>query len=198
MPKQSIIDKMNTLLFDPMPAETPPHERAMLIRYRDAFTYWLDNPLNSDANIRDYLITNHKIEKSQAYRDIANIKLLLGNVRNAGKEWHRHRVNVLLEKAAAAAIEGRTAEATALSKVATAFIKNNKLDLEDGEQLPFDEIIPPAFEPTSDPAAIGLKPLPNLRRRIAELKEKYIGEIEIQDIDHEEINEKPSIYGLTD
>jgi hypothetical protein len=189
MPKQNIIDKMDTLLFDPLPADISPHERAMMVRYRDAYTHWLDNPLESDADIRDYLINNHHIEKSQAYRDIANIKLLLGNVRNAGKEWHRHRVNVLLEKAAAAALEGRTAEATALSKVATAFIKNNKLDLEDGEQLPFAEIIPPVFEPTTDPTVIGLKPLPNLRQRIEDLKQKYIGEIDIVDVNYEELKE---------
>jgi hypothetical protein len=185
----NIIDKMNTLLFDPLPADASPHDRAIIIRYRDAYTHWLDNPLESDADIRDYLINHHHIEKSQAYRDITNIKLLLGNVRNAGKEWHRHRVNVLLEKAAAAALENRTAEATALSKVATAFIKNNRLDIDDREQLPFDEIIPPTFEPTTDPTVIGLKPLPNLRRRIAELKEKYIGEIEIQDTNYEELND---------
>jgi hypothetical protein len=187
--KKNIIDKMDTLLFDPLPADASEHERAMILRYRDAYTHWLDNPLKSDVDIRDYLINNHKIEKSQAYRDLTNIKLLLGNVRNAGKEWHRHRVNVLLEKAAAAAIEGRTAEATALSKVATAFIKNNKLDVEDGEQLPFDEIIPPAFEPTTDPAAIGLKPLPNLRQRIEDLKQKYIGEIDLVDVSYEELKE---------
>jgi hypothetical protein len=189
MAKQNIIDKMNTLLFDPLPASVSASERAMILRYRDAYTHWLDNPLKSDVDIRDYLINNHKIEKTQAYRDLLHIKLLLGNVRNAGKEWHRHRVNVLLEKAANAAIEGRTAEATALSKVATAFIKNNQLDIEDGQQFPFDEIIPPAFEPTSDPSAIGLKPLPNLRQRIADMKNKFMGEIDIQEITYEEMNE---------
>jgi hypothetical protein len=190
--RQNIIDKMDALLFDPLPVDISPHERAMMLRYRDAYTHWLDNPLESDADVRDYLINNHNIGKAQAYRDITNIKLLLGNVRNAGKEWHRHRVNVLLEKAAASALAGRTAEATALSKVATAFIKNNKLDMDEGEQLPYDEIIPPAFEPTTDPSAIGLKPLPNLRRRIAELKERYIGEIDILDTNYEELTDNNS------
>ena len=190
MPKKlSIIDKMDTLLFDPIPETVSENERALIIRYRDAYTHWLDNPLESDAEIRDYLISNHKIEKSQAYRDIINIKLLLGNVRNAGKEWHRHRVNVLLEKAAALAIAGKTAEATALSKVATALIKNNKLEMEDGEQLPFDEIIPPKFEPTSDPTVIGLKPVVNLRERINNLKKKYIEDIEIETVEYKDVDE---------
>ncbi|MDR1984086.1 MAG: hypothetical protein LBQ28_04615 [Prevotellaceae bacterium] len=185
MAKQNIIDKMNIMLFDAIPATVSEHEKAMLIRYRAAFTYWLENPLSSDAEIRDYLINNYQIEKSQAYRDIINIKLLLGNVRNAGKEWHRHRVNYLLEKAAKMAIDGQTKEATALSKIAMAFIKNNKLDIEDGEQLPFDEIVPPTFEPSSDPTTIGLKPVENLREKIETLKKKYIGEIEIQNIEYE-------------
>ncbi|MDR2126624.1 MAG: hypothetical protein LBP63_07330, partial [Prevotellaceae bacterium] len=76
---------------------------------------------------------------------------LLGNVRNAGKEWHRHRVNSLLEKAAQMAIEGDVKEATALAKIAMALIKNNKLDMDEGEELPYDEIVPPAFEPSFIP-----------------------------------------------
>jgi hypothetical protein len=62
--------------------------------------------------------------------------------------------------------------------------------MDEGEQLPFDEIIPPTFEPTTDPTAIGLKPLPNLRRRIEELKQKYIGEIDIQEVNYEELHEE--------
>ncbi|MDR2125588.1 MAG: hypothetical protein LBP63_01990, partial [Prevotellaceae bacterium] len=111
---------------------------------------------------------------------------LLGNVRNAGKEWHRHRVNSLLEKAAQMAIEGDVKEATALSKIAMALIKNNKLDMDEGEELPYDEIVPPAFEPVSDPAAIGLKPVENLKEKILKLKRKYLDEIEITDIPYEE------------
>jgi hypothetical protein len=191
MPKtKNIIDKMNELLFEPLPDSISEHEQKMIVRYRDAYTHWLEDPLLSDLEIRDYLMNNYDISKTQAYRDIVNIKLLLGNVREAGKEWHRHRVNHLLEKAAKMAVEGNTKEATAISKVAMALIKNNKLDMDEGEEIPYDEIIPPAFEPVSDPTAIGLKPVDNLRERITELKEKYIGEIEITDIQYEDIDER--------
>jgi hypothetical protein len=182
MPKQSIIDKMNLLLFDPIPETMSEQEKQMIVRYRDTYTYWLENPLSSDFQIRDYIISNYDISKTQAYRDITNIKLLLGNVRDAGKEWHRHRVNYLLEKAAQMAIDGQTKEATAISKVAMALIKNNKLDIDEGEELPYDEIIPPSFEPVSDPTTIGLKPVENLREKIAKLKEKFIDDIEFQEI----------------
>ncbi|MDR0754187.1 MAG: hypothetical protein LBF04_02240 [Prevotellaceae bacterium] len=191
MPKtKNIVDKMNELLFDPIQESITKHEQQMIIRYRDAYTVWLENPLFSDLEIRDYLMSNYDISKSQSYRDIINIKLLLGNVREAGKEWHRHRVNYLLEKAAKMALDGQTKEATAISKVAIALIKNNKLDIEEGEEIPYDEIVPPAFEPVSDPQTIGLKPIENLQDRIAKLKEKYTGEIEITDIQYENINER--------
>jgi hypothetical protein len=186
MLKKNIIDKMNSLLFDPVPKSMNEQEQKMLMRYRDAYTYWLENPLLSDMEIRDYLMNNYEISKTQAYRDIVNIKLLLGNVREAGKEWHRYRVNNLLEKAAQMAIEGDVKEATAISKVAMALIKNNKLDIDEGEELPYDEIIPPSFEPVSDPTVIGLKPVENLRERVEKMKQKFIGEIEITDIQFEE------------
>jgi hypothetical protein len=189
MAKQNIIDKMNALLFDPISEEISEHEKQMIVRYRDVYTYWLENPLSSDSQIRDYIISNYEISKTQAYRDITGIKLLLGNVREAGKEWHRYRVNYMLEKAAQMAINGDTKEATAIAKVAMALIKNNKLDIDEGEELPYDEIIPPSFEPVSDPTTIGLKPIENLKDKIAKLKEKFIGDIEITDIQYEETND---------
>ena len=190
MAKQSAIDRINKSLFDPMPDDIAPQDEVITKRYRDAFTHWLDNPMASDADIRDYLMNNYQLSKSQAYRDISNIKLLLGNVRNAGKEWHRHRVNVLLEQGAKAAQEGNTAEATAISKIATAMIKNNRLDVNDGEQLPYDEIVPPVWEPTTDPTAIGLKPIPNLRQRMDDLYKRFGDEIEIIDVPYEEMNDE--------
>jgi len=187
MAKQSAIDRINTALFDPMPGDISAQDEAITTRYRDAFTFWLDNPMASDVDIRDYLMNTYNLSKSQAYRDIANIKLLLGNVRNAGKEWHRHRVNVLLEKGAKAAQAGQTAEATAISKIATAMIKNNRLDMDDGGQIPYDEIVPPVWEPTTDPTVIGIKPLPNLRQRINDLYTKFANEIDIIEIPYEEV-----------
>ncbi|MDR1554221.1 MAG: hypothetical protein LBS69_12305 [Prevotellaceae bacterium] len=191
MPKgKNIIDKMNELLFEPIPQSLTDHEQTMIIRYRDAYTHWLEQPLCSDSEIRDYLMSNYQLSQTQAYRDIINIKLLLGNVREAGKEWHRHRVNYLLEKAAKMALDGQTKEATAISKVSMALIKNNKLDIDEGEEIPYDEIVPPTFEPVTDPLTIGLKPVENLRNRINMLKEKYIGEINITDIQYQDIDER--------
>jgi len=186
--KTNIIDKMNSLLFDPVPESLSAHEQQMIIRYRDTYTYWLNKPTALDSEIRDYLINNHNLSETQAYRDIINIKLLLGNVREAGKEWHRYRVNFLLTKAAQMALDGQTKEAIAISKVAAVLVKNNKLDIDEGEELPFDEIVPPTFEPVTDPTVIGLKPIQNLKDKIEKTKQKYIGEIEITNIDYEETN----------
>lgn len=180
MSRAHTLDILNEALFDNN-ADLTTHERDVATRLRDAFVVWLEDPMMTDAEIRDYLMLHYQLSKSQAYRDIANLKVLLGNVRNAGKEWYRHRVNFILEEAYRMAQEGKTAAAKALSAVATAIIKNNRLDQDDGEQYPWEEIIPQPFEPTSDPTVIGLKPIPNLKERINSLKKKY--EVEITDVE---------------
>ena len=142
----------------------------------------------SDSEIRDRLMNEYGISKTQAYRDLANVKILLGNVKAAGKEWFRFKANSILDQAYKAADEGEHKLAKSLVLIANALVKVNRLDVDEVEQIPWEETIPQPFEPTTDPLAIGIKPIDNLRERIAELKKKYIDDITV-DVNYEDVNE---------
>lgn len=189
MSREHPLERFRTVLFENVSEKTlTGNEYQQLVRYRDAFTQSLDNPLIRDTELRDYLMTTYHISESQAYRDLANIRILLGNVRNAGKEWIRYLVIEGLKDAAARAREGGKLkeEIMALDKLA----KYNRLDKEDIAELPFDKIIPVDWETTSDVSVLGAKPMENLEQEIEKLYKKYMDEIEIEDIDYQEVDDE--------
>lgn len=188
MSREHPLERFRTVLFENVSEKTlTANEYQQLKRYRDAFTQSLDNPLIRDTELRDYLINTYKVSESQAYRDLANIRILLGNVRNAGKEWIRYLVIEGLKDAAARAREGGKLkeEIMALDKLA----KYNRLDKEDIAELPFDKIIPVDWETTSDVSVLGVKPMENLDSEIEKLYKKYMDDIEIEDIDYQEVDD---------
>ena len=190
MSRQHPLERFRTVLFENVSEKTlTGNELQQLKRYRDAFTQSLDNPMIRDTELRDYLINEYRISESQAYRDLANIRILLGNVRNAGKEWIRYLVIEGLKDAAARARESGKLkeEIMALDKLA----KYNRLDKEDNEELPFDKIIPVDWETTIDVSVLGAKPIENLDAEIEKLYKKYMDDIEIEDIDYQEVDDEP-------
>lgn len=163
-------------------------ERAQLLRYRFAFTMLLEKPSTQDTVLRDKLMSEFGISQSQAYRDISNMKVILPNIRNAGKEWIRYIVNEELKKAIAdAETQGKLKERIlAISALA----KYNKLDQDDAEEFPWDEIIPQGIEPTSDPTVLeGATPV--TREEIESLYKKYQHDIEIEDVTYEDVKDDP-------
>jgi len=188
MSRKNNLDKFQDLMFRDMDELTALTlvERDQLKRYRFAFTFLLDHPSLPDNVLKDYLMSEFKISQSQAYRDLANMKVILPNIKNAGKEWIRYVVNEELKDA--------IGEAKAVGKLKERILaiaalgKYNRLDQVDEEELPWDDIIPVPIEPTSDPTVLGIKPLENKQEEIRKLIEKYKGEIEIEDITYEDIN----------
>lgn len=172
---------MRAILDDNVPLTEA--ERAELRRLKDAYTYWLDKPLLSEKDIRDYLMAQHGLKKSQAYDDLVFIKLLLGNVSVAAKNWWRYKVNAILDQAVKAAEAGDTAKAKALEKIAECYVKNNRCDADDGERLPWEEIKPKDWSFSVDPAVAGVKPDPQLRARAAALKKKYLQEADAEEVE---------------
>ena len=154
-------------------------ESATLERIRDVYTFWLEKPTFTDTNIRDYLMVNFSISKSQAYRDIGMLKTVLGNVPTASKEFHRYKVNHILDEAHAAAIAGNDHKAKALTKVAEIYAYNNRTNEDDGDKLPFGDIIPRDVSFTLDPTAAGVIAVPGLREKADKLYNKYKEEIEL-------------------
>ena len=147
-------------------------------RLRDAYTHWLSNPLLSDNRMRDYLMATHHVSTSQAYRDITLVKMLFGSVQVANKEQMRYKANYLYDAAAAAAMAGNDAKAKALTKIADGIVKNNRLEEQEGEDYPWDEIIPVDISLTVDPSVIGIEPIPHIREKAAKLLKAYTEDID--------------------
>lgn len=183
MSRANVLDRFRDVMFKAAD-ETglSANEQKQLIRYRDAFSQCLDNPMLRDVEMRDYLMTTYNISDSQAYRDLGNIRVLLGNVRNASKEWIRYMVIEGLKKQYEYADRlGKTKEAImALDKLA----KYNRLDKEDLDELPYDKVIPINWEATTDISVLGVKPMQNKEEEILRLYKKYIDDIEIEDIEY--------------
>ena len=155
-----------------------------IIRLRSTYTLWLEHPLMNDAEIRDHLI-KFGINKSAAYDDIQILKVLLGDMTETSKAFHRFKFNsmILLAYELAASKE----DAKSMVSAAAQYGKLNRLDQEDAYKIPWDEIVPQRFEPTSDPTVIGIKPVANIKEKIEAMKNKYIQDI-AEDIDCEDVD----------
>jgi len=162
-------------------------ERNLILRFRFAFSRLLESPSLQDKKLRDDLMNEFKISETQAYRDIADIKLFLPNFKAAGKEWIRYMVNEELKQAIQDAKDSE--QLRERIEAIKALGRYNKLDKDDAEQIPWDEIVPVEIEPTSDPSVLGIKIIPNIDDEVKKLYEKYKAEIEIEDIDYKELDQ---------
>lgn len=125
------------------------------------------------------------IKQRQAYDDIKLLKVLIGNLEQESKEWHRHVFNQrtdMIYKAAMRAKDFRSAE-----KANADYAKYNKLNVDEPEPQNYSDIVPQMIIPTDDPSVIGIKPVKDLRGKIQRLKKKLGADIE--DADFVEIKE---------
>lgn len=148
--------------------------------YEDAFAKLLSDPDLEDKHIINMLQNEYNRSVSQAYRDIAIIKSVLGNVQNAKKEWHLYTVIKMCKEAYALAKTNKDYDG--MTKAADKLGKYTKLDQSDIDEIPWDQIIPPSFEPSSDPTLLGIPNMPtNINELKRKLREKYISSIRITD-----------------
>lgn len=168
----------------------PDQVRDRVIRIRQAYTHWYEFPMLSETEIRDFIMRNGAVESSQAYQDIQVLKILLGDIKNAGKEWHRHRVISMVMEAFDLAKELHDPKAMIMA--ADKLGKYTRLDKEDAVSMPWDEIIPLPVEPTNDPRVLGLKPIPDIKGKIQKMLEKYGAEIDeaVVEVEPPEINQE--------
>lgn len=189
MSKTKPLEKFRAVLFDGSSTLSLSNaELAQLTRYRDAYTQWLEEPSLSETQMRDYLMNNHFISKSQAYRDLHNIKILLGNVKTASRSWIQHVVNeTLLETITK--LKGDSKRIKELIMAVDKLAKYNQLHQDAPLDIPWDEIIPMQVEPTSDPSILGIKPMADLQKIKADLYKKYGDDIEIEDTTFVDVTE---------
>jgi len=188
MSRKPNLDKFHDVLFNDFDEQQhlTPVECDQLKRYRAAYAQSLENPSIPDIKLRDYLVNEFGISTTQAYCDIANIRVLLGNVRNASKEWMRYLINETLKEAIAAC--KLTGDWKKVILATNVLGKYNRLDKEDATEYPWEEILPTSIEPTNDVTVLKVKPLANKEEEIRKMYEKYKGEIDIEDIGYEEVD----------
>lgn len=166
-----------------------------VLRIRDLYSYVIANPDTKDRQFIERAVSMFKVSQSCAYNDLAIIKALLPMLSKASRDFHRWRANeMLLEtyRMAKARKDTKTME-----RAASSYAKYNRVDLEDEQLIPYDEIVVQPFTATDDPTPLGIKPIPNIQERIKKMLDKYIAEsIDIQDVEFEEYDlEEDELFG---
>ncbi|MBE6324613.1 MAG: hypothetical protein E7074_06505 [Bacteroidales bacterium] len=168
-------------------------EVAHVLRLREMYSWFISNPDSRDRQFIAQEKDRYGIGTTQAYADLAIVKMLLPLLSSASRDFHRYRANeMLLEtyRMAKARKDTKTME-----RAAASYAKYNRVDLEDEQVLPYDMIVVQPFTATSDPTVLGLKPIPNLQQKIDKLLAKYRAEtIDIEDIEYEEVDLEETIY----
>ena len=154
-------------------------------RYAKVFSFWIDKPTLSDKRISNFLQNELGVSKTQSWRDIQQVKILLGNVRNATKEWQRFKVISMLDRAFEIADTKKDAKNIILA--ANTLGKYTQLDKEETAIIPYDEIVPQNWEISGDVKVMGLVPIADLEDKQRKMREKYGGTL-IEDA--EILNEK--------
>lgn len=192
----SFLEKCNKYLFDDqsdLPVHFDKDEQDMILRYRDAYTHWLAHPEKNDTEMIYYLTDILEVSKSTAYRDLARIKLLIGNVKSVSIEFHRHTANYMIREGYKMAVDAKTVlevkQAEAMIRAGQALVKVNKLDKDVSEQIPWENIIPLDLEPSTDVSVIGRKPIADLEKVMAKLRKKY-GSAPVEDVPFTEMNDE--------
>jgi hypothetical protein len=155
-------------------------DQEIIKRYMAVHAKWLDNPMISDKKLIEFLKSKFTISQTQAYRDLANIKEIFGNIRQSNKELIRYSITESLKKAYNTCIaKGDMFNAiNALNSIA----KYNRLDQDDPDPIPYENIIPQTFEVTTDIKVFNPKFNDELfYEKLDKLKRKFLGEIKIED-----------------
>lgn len=170
---------------------------AKVIRIREAYTAWLDDPSMKARQIAVMIMERHRVSGPTAYSDLAVVKALLPKLGEAARDFHRWRYNeMILETYNAAKANG---DFRTMERAATSYAKNNRVDEQEERALPWEVIAVQPFVATSDPRVLGIEPIPNLRERqrelIAELSRDIpdIIDVEAEDADLDVVLSIPSI-----
>lgn len=153
-------------------------EMTILDRYAITFTYWYNNPALTDRQIQNFLMRSFKVSITTALNDVPNIKALLGNVKVASKDYHRYIVVEMCKEAYQLAKGRNPPDIKGMVMAADKLGKYTRVDQDDTDNIPWDKLIPPNFEPTDNLSVLDLSVDPTFEERMRKLKSRYIQEIE--------------------
>lgn len=151
-----------------------PADEKLLEHVEFCFTMQLTNPLYTDIQVRNALMNQYGMSRQQAYNIMSMTKVALGNVQTAGKAWIKTKIAYLLDKAAALAIAGDIKTSTVLTKIAEAWGRTYRTDLDDGDLLEAKKFVQiEKVEIVTDPTVINVHVTDKDRELTKQLLEKY-------------------------
>lgn len=156
-----------------------------VLRVREMYNWFISNPDGTDREFVAELLQRHAVSKVTAYSDLVIVKSLLPMLGSASRDFHRWRTNEML--IATYKMAEKRKDNKTMEREATAYGKLNRVDLEDEQAIPLDQIIVQPFMATDDPRVLGIEPIPNIADKISAMIEKYRKEtIDIEDVEFEE------------
>lgn len=187
MPLPSILEACRLDLFTDdvdLMVKYPAGMADRIMRVRDMCNHWLSNPGLKDRQLRDVIMKKYSISQTAAYSDIAIIHQIVPLLSEKSREFHRARANeMLLETYEKAKAKG---DVKAMGAAATAYAKVNKVDVDDEFNVPYEDIVMQPFCATYDVSILGIKPIPDVYKRIATLKKELLRDIvDAQDVEFE-------------
>ena len=154
--------------------ELAPADKELLEHIEFCYTMQLSNPLYTDIKVRNCLMNKFGLSRQQAYNIMSLTKVALGNVQTAGKAWIKTKIAYLLDKAAALAIAGDIKTSTVLTKIAEAWGRTYRTDLDDGDLLDAKKFVQiEKVEIVTDPTFINVQVTDKDREETRKLLEKY-------------------------
>lgn len=156
-----------------------------VLRVREMYNWFIANPDGTDREFVAEVCQRHNIHRTTAYSDLAVVKSLLPMLGSASRDFHRWRTNEML--IATYKMAEKRKDSKTMERAATAYGKLNRVDLEDEQAIPLDQILVQPFTATDDPRVLGIEPIPNIAEKISAMIEKYRREtIDIEDVEFEE------------
>lgn len=160
--------------FDDRPnAKVTEHVKQVRKRRYVAFIYYYRNvELTDDQVIQFIKLYEPTLSYTQAVRELSKVKHVMGNMPRVRKELVRYQVIEMHKRAfqkaeEAGDVKGMTAASNGIAMAAN-------LDKDDPE-IPWEEMISPAWEPVNDLTALGegFEDKENLEDKIEKFKKKY-------------------------
>ncbi len=150
----SVAGEVFDALFDPH-AQVSPRAQQVKTIYEDVFTKTLENPALTDAQLVAYLQEQYGRSARQAWRDVAAIKAVQGNVARAQRAWHEYTALEMIKQSFALARDRE--DVSGMVAAANAYVRATRLDKPEVQEVDWGQIVPIAFEPTADVRVLGLE-----------------------------------------
>lgn len=188
MPFPSIHDIIQTDFFateEALREKFPAASVERVMRIRALYNWVISNPECKDKEFVDEAITRFAISKTLAYDDLKIIKGVLPHFTEASRDYHRWKYNEMILETYQMAKKRK--DTKTMERAATSYAKFNNVNVEDEQSVPYDMIVVQPFTATQDPSVLGIKPIPNIEKKITALIDKYRAEsMDIDDIEFED------------